>query len=447
MQCESLYLYGVILLVLDYHIPGDVRERLLIAYYRYSGGDATPSGDESNIHDVCLLLRSTEYVKPPQAQSQGNLAASKYPEAYFARFSFDENFIDLVLARLRCDDIYNQLAIYPHPSHRSTALSTQAAMLYVCLYFSPQVLHVQRSQMREIVDKFFCDNWTLSIYMGITVNLVDVWAGFKAASAAINNVVTPPAIRTLCQQQREQLQKTLQKTQEIVREGVLDEAFVLEHANQIIVLMRQANVLLRWYCLHTSRAVFVISPQSTAQVHQLLLQELQFEQGKLHQLLLNCGQMELTVRESLAELQRHKEARWTQHREEAVEYLRELSEAFAGTRPLTKIEANAHLQQWFGQVAQRLQKLDIAKPQKAGRLIIQVMQALDEVQEYHNLHANMLVKQQLQETRELLNRMAQVGRGREEIKAIYNEVILSSPLAAHQPEGGYRDTHPNDQRL
>lgn len=25
---------------------GDVRERLLIAYYRYSGGDATPSGDE-----------------------------------------------------------------------------------------------------------------------------------------------------------------------------------------------------------------------------------------------------------------------------------------------------------------------------------------------------------------------------------------------------------------
>ncbi|KAH8408087.1 hypothetical protein KR222_003047 [Zaprionus bogoriensis] len=419
LLCESLYLYGVILLVLDFHIPGDVRERLLIAYYRYSGGDATPSGDESNIHDVCLLLRSTGYVRPSKAAAANSHAGgtvSKYPEAYFARFSFDATFVDLVLARLRCDDIYNQLTIYPHPSHRSTALSTQAAMLYVCLYFSPQVLDAQSAQMREIVDKFYCDNWTLSIYMGITVNLIDVWAGFKAASAAIGNVVTPTAVKTLCQQQREQLQKTLQKTQEIVREGVLDDAFVLEHANQIIILMRQANVLLRWYCLHTSAAVFVLSPQATAQLHQQLLQQLQFEQCKLYTLLLNCGQLELAVRESLAELQRHKLERWTHSREEAMQYLRELSEAFAGTRPLTKIEANAQLQQWFGQVAQRLQKLDLGKPQKAGRLIIQVMQALDEVQEYHNLHANMLVKQQLQETRELLNRMAQLINLKEDIE-------------------------------
>ncbi|XP_034105437.1 WASH complex subunit homolog 5 [Drosophila albomicans] len=425
LLCESLYLYGVILLVLDFHIPGDVRERLLIAYYRYSGGDATPSGDESNIHDVCLLLRSTGYVQTAVGAARVATSQSaagtelKYPETYFARFKFDGNFIDLVLARLRCDDIYNQLAIYPHPMHRTTALSTQAAMLYVCLYFSPQMLHTQGAQMREIVDKFFSDNWTLSIYMGITVNLIDAWSHFKAASSAIANVVTSAAIKTLCQQQREQMQKTLQKTQEIVRDGVLDEAFVLEHANQIIVLMRQANVLLRWHCLHTSPAVFVISAsgqQAAGQVHQLLLQQLQFEQSKLYNLLLNCGQLELTVRELLAELQCDREARWSRNREEAMQYLRELSEAFAGTRPLTKIEANPQLQQWFAQVAQRLHKLDIGKPQKAGRLIIQVMQALDEVQEYHNLHANMLVKQQLQETRDLLNRMAQLINLKEDIE-------------------------------
>lgn len=50
----------------------------------------------------------------------------------------------------------------------------------------------------------------------------------------------------------------------------------------------------------------------------------------------------------------------------------------------------------------------MSRPQKSGRLIIQVMQALDDVQEYHNLHSNMLVKQQLQETRDMLNRMAQL---------------------------------------
>ncbi|EDW17091.1 uncharacterized protein Dmoj_GI16698 [Drosophila mojavensis] len=421
LLCESLYLYGVILLVLDLHIPGDVRERLLIAYYRYSGGDATPSGDDSNIHDVCLLLRSTGYVQPTQNQAMlpvnKIVSVPSYPESYFARFRFDTNFIDLVLVRLRCDDIYNQLAIYPHPTHRTTALSTQAVMLYVCLYFAPQVLHTQSAQMREIVDKFFNDNWTLSIYMGITVNLIDAWSCFKAASTAVANVVTRSSLEPLCQQKREQMNKTLQKIGEIVREGVLDDVFVLEHANQIIVLMRQANVLLRWYCLHTRPAVLIIFNQATlAQLHQKLLAALEFDPGMLYHLLLGCGELELNVRELLAELQNNREQRWTHNRDAAIQYLRELSEAFGGSRPLTKMEANPHLQQWFGQIAHRLQRLEVGKPQKSGRLIIQAMQALDEVQEYHNLHANMLVKQQLEETRDLLNQMAQLINLKEDIE-------------------------------
>ncbi|XP_023167182.1 WASH complex subunit homolog 5 isoform X2 [Drosophila hydei] len=280
------------------------------------------------------------------------------------------------------------------------------------------VLHTQSAQMREIVDKFFNDNWTLSIYMGITVNLIDSWSCFKAASTAVAHVVTPIALDTLCKQKREQMNKTLQKIEEIVREGVLDDAFVLEHANQIIVLMRQANVLLRWYCLHTRPAVLLIFNQTTmlAQLHQKLLTALKFDSGMLYHLLLGCGQLELNVRELLVELRKNREQRWTDNRDEAIQYLGELSESFAGSRPLTKIEANPHLQEWFGQIAQRLQKLELNKPQKSGRLIIQAMQALDEVQEYHNLHANMLVKQQLQETRDLLNRMAQLINLKEDIE-------------------------------
>lgn len=52
-----------------------------------------------------------------------------------------------------------QVSAYPLPEHRSTALATQAAMLYVCLYFSPSILHTQQAKMREIVDKYFPDNW------------------------------------------------------------------------------------------------------------------------------------------------------------------------------------------------------------------------------------------------------------------------------------------------
>jgi WASH complex subunit strumpellin len=32
--CESLYLYAVMLIVMDIYIPGDTREKLLISYYR-----------------------------------------------------------------------------------------------------------------------------------------------------------------------------------------------------------------------------------------------------------------------------------------------------------------------------------------------------------------------------------------------------------------------------
>ena len=61
-----------------------------------------------------------------------------------------------------------QVSSYPLPEHRSTALATQAAMLYVILYFAPDILNSQQAVMREIVDKHFPDNWVkhhLHIYM------------------------------------------------------------------------------------------------------------------------------------------------------------------------------------------------------------------------------------------------------------------------------------------
>ena len=73
-QCESLYLYGVMLLVLDYYIEGPVRERLLVAYFRYSGEQ---NSNESKFEDIVQLLRSTEF-----SRHQGKRLA-KYPESFF----------------------------------------------------------------------------------------------------------------------------------------------------------------------------------------------------------------------------------------------------------------------------------------------------------------------------------------------------------------------------
>ena len=65
-----------------------------------------------------------------------------------------------------------QISSYPNPAHRSTALATQAAMLYVILYFSPDTLNSKQAQMREIVDKHFPDNWVSVVV--VNVALIDV---------------------------------------------------------------------------------------------------------------------------------------------------------------------------------------------------------------------------------------------------------------------------------
>ena len=75
--------------------------------------------------------------------------------------------------------------VFPDPEHRSSALSQQASMLYVALYFNPVVLHEHKSVMREIVDKHFIDNWVIPIYMGIVADLSEEWLPYKAAKEAL----------------------------------------------------------------------------------------------------------------------------------------------------------------------------------------------------------------------------------------------------------------------
>ena len=69
----------------------------------------------------------------------------------------------MLLGRLRSDDLYNQIVAYPLPDQRSIALATQASMLYVILYFAPDILHTRQAVMREVVDKYFPDNWVTTL--------------------------------------------------------------------------------------------------------------------------------------------------------------------------------------------------------------------------------------------------------------------------------------------
>lgn len=179
MKAEAVYLYGVMLLLVDYHIDGIVRERILTSFYRYS---AIYHHSDAHVDDVCKLFRSTGYSKQKKPVN--------YPVDYFARVPFDTMYVLMTIGSLRSDDIYHQIgSAYPFPEHRTTAFSTQASMLVVSLFFSPKILNTDNPMMREITDKFFSDNWVISIYLGFHLNLIDWWDGFKAAKLALGNTV------------------------------------------------------------------------------------------------------------------------------------------------------------------------------------------------------------------------------------------------------------------
>lgn len=152
LMCEALYLLGVMLLTMDTKVPGPVRERLIVAHYRHKGESVTVP-----IVELAKLCRDTGF-RPGEAASKRPVG---YPEEYFRRFPIPKEVVAMVLARLRSDDVYHQLRVYPAPEHQSFALSQQASVLYVCLFFSPRTLAEEKKEMREIVDKHFSDNWVV----------------------------------------------------------------------------------------------------------------------------------------------------------------------------------------------------------------------------------------------------------------------------------------------
>lgn len=408
LMCEALFLCGVILLVIDQKIEGVVRERMLVSYYRYS---AQRSSSDSNIDDVCKLLRSTGYSSAPGAKRPPN-----YPEEYFRRITLNSVFVNMVLGRLRSDDIYNQISAYPFPEHRSTALATQAAMLYVILYFCPEILNNHHAKMREIVDKFFPDNWVISIYMGMVVNLVDAWEPYKAAKQALSNTLEVSNIKEQSQRYQSRVIKIIPHVEQLLKEGILSEEMVLDNVPKLLNTTRECNVTLRWMLLHTAALTSSIEANKRCrQLRDQVIMDSRYNALQVFQLLLYTAQFELKLKEIFKRLLTEKQDKWNKYKMEGTERMTELSEVFSGTKPLTRVEKNEKLQAWFNEMSKQISSLDYDDATATGRKIVQLIEALAEVQEFHQLESNLQVKQFLADTRKFLHQMLRTINIKEEV--------------------------------
>uniref|UniRef100_A0A3B3DM24 WASH complex subunit 5 n=1 Tax=Oryzias melastigma TaxID=30732 RepID=A0A3B3DM24_ORYME len=407
LLCEALYLYGVMLLVIDQKIEGEVRERMLVSYYRYS---AARSSADSNLDDICKLLRSTGFSSQPGAKRPAN-----YPESYFQRVPISSTFISMVIGRLRSDDIYNQVSAYPLPEHRSTALANQAAMLYVCLFFSPSILQTQQAKMREIVDKYFPDNWVISIYMGITVNLIEAWEPYKAAKTALNYTLDAANIKEQASRYAASMESLRPQVQQLLKEGFLREEIILDNIPKLLNCLRDCNVAIRWLMLHSAESAYDPNNKRLRQIKDQVLNDSKYNPKTLFQLLLDTAQFEFTLKEMFKQMLSEKQIKWENYKKEGSERMMELAEVFSGVKPLTRVEKNENLQAWFREISKQIESLNYEDSTAAGRKTVQLIQALIEVQEFHQLESNLQVCQFLADTRKFLHHMIRTINIKEEV--------------------------------
>ena len=399
---EAIYLYGLMLLIIDIKFEGVVRERLLVAYLRYS---AQKSYMETNIDDVCKLLRSTGYIV-------GKPKPNLYPESYFARIlpgGANTSVLNQVIGRLRTDDIYSQMNIYPQPEHRSHALATQASMLYIILYFRPEILNNEQAVMREIVDKFFPDNWIISVYMGnLIVNLSEVWERYPAARNALANTLTPANIKQQSIYHANKLNDCIKDVNTNLNEGFLTEEYLLTNVNKATALLKQTNCTLKWLILHTSPLTALAEANKKfKQIREQIIRDTQYDPTKVLDLALNLSQLEYNMKEIYKKMINDKHRQWDSLKNEAKERTFELSEVFSGTKPLTRIEKNDNLQKWFQLMSKRIENLnfEVNGNTSTGREITHLVNAIQEVLHYHEIDKNLQVKQFINDTANYLIQM------------------------------------------
>eukprot|EP00825_Cyclidium_porcatum_P009656 TRINITY_DN14930_c0_g1_i1.p1 TRINITY_DN14930_c0_g1~~TRINITY_DN14930_c0_g1_i1.p1 ORF type:complete len:608 (-),score=99.24 TRINITY_DN14930_c0_g1_i1:421-2244(-) len=296
------------------------------------------------------------------------------------------------------DDIYKYLNAYPSPEHRTFALANQAAQLYVILFFNGDILDNQKATMREIVDKHFQDNWVIPFYLGYYVDLTVEWQSYKAARAAMDNTFDLDLIQEFTNYHLQKLEECYNKCNEYLIEGVLTEEYILDKLTPIMNCIRDCNVTIRWLMLHRKS----IHPK----INQVVNKNLQLKD--ILSLLLVSSKFEEQFKALLEKLIQSKQEKWDKDQNASKERMTELSELFEGKRSFGKIEKDEQYAKWFQGVANEIIKIQYDDATYAGRKITQLIKALENIEQYHQIDQNQSIKYYLEETRKDLKHMMKI---------------------------------------
>ena len=357
LAAEALHLYATMLIFTQMKFDGGIRERMIVAYLRYR----SKSGLDPKMRNVAKLFSSIGTVNKN----------GPFEEKLFVRCAINRLFVEKVIGSLMAEDIYPQAGAFPSFAHRSTRLARQASLIYTILYFQLDALRSDEAKMRAIVDRFFSDNWMLSINSGVIVDLTLKWGQFGAARAAMENVLSVPQRRGLFASNHHSMKVCSTELHGYLNHGDLTDEFILEHKNEILECGRRSNVALRWSILHRNTSVANVesspraraTPSSSRTNKEIPATAL--VGGALDvevlQLLLLTAHFEEKVKEGFQRLIQNKEDAWDDSRSKVMADLLELSKYFRmneNTANSSK-DSNEELAKWFADMASEVQSLSI----------------------------------------------------------------------------------------
>jgi len=388
LLAEGLAQYGVMIMIMDFLLPGPIREAIIVSYYRYKGQAAIP-----NMSEVIKICSSSSLIK---SVAEGRRA--DYPVELFKRHNVDETFVTTLIDYIKEDDVYEQMKSYPSTQHKSVALASQASLIFILLYFVSPYLDGNYEKMRDIVNKHFFDNWVITYFQGFTIDLFDAWKSFKAASQALNKTLTIERVKELAVKYKNDMTTLNAKLTTQVMEACLQQEYALDNTIELFNLITCANVTMRWLLLHRNTRV--------QKFKEIICSGL--DVNSLLDLVLRTSEFESQFKVVQKDLLNSKQALFENCRAKCLEYMTECAEFFAGNRKLGKVIKNDQYSTYFNDMGKHLEKLK-CRPSKTPPLIQGYTNSLDSIATYPLVNTNLQIKFYITETVTQLKNMAKIA--------------------------------------
>lgn len=369
---EAVASLGAMLLLLDERMPGLVRERTLVLFYRITVG----SPDEPhNFGMICKLFQDTKRPQDDQLISR----PPGYPEKYFERFELPREIVRILIGHLQTHDIYGAAQHYSLAEHRSHSLSAQAGLLFTTLFFDVSTLESESATMREIVNRYFGDAWVIAYALGFTADLMAMWAPYAAAKQAMGATITQQHVKQVMDRHVQRLNESKKQMDGYLLEGALTEDRVILETSPLLSCLRQANTTIRW---------LLLQPTTLDTKLQAVFRGGLMPKEQLLQALVEVAVLEDRVHSILAPLVGRRAASLVEQRATAASNMDDLAVYFSGEHPLVRHVRNDDLCAWFRDKQKLIEALNFDNQDEAlalGRKVAALVRALKQIQDYHEV--------------------------------------------------------------